>query len=83
MRGIEHPEISMALTTGYPSNDYSEYETHVEDHPTEDEMGSEIKPGDRYFVINEGDKLGEVVLLEDNVEDFLIERLEAKAYTAK
>lgn len=49
----------------------------VEDHPVEDFSGTEILSGDIYF------KIGEVIVLDSNIEDFLIERLNAKVYIAK
>ena len=82
MRDIEHPQTSIALTTGYPSKDYSNYEKneieHVEDHPTEDMFGTEIAPGDGYFITPSGQVIDSV-----NVEDYLIEVVGCEAFIAK
>lgn len=48
----------------------------VVDYPIEDFTGTEIKSGDTYFLVK-----GEIVL-ESNIEDFLIERFCAKSYQA-
>lgn len=49
----------------------------VEDYPTEDMFGSEIRSGDHYYLI------GHLVLLDSNVEDYLIEVSHAKVRKAK
>jgi len=80
MRDIEHPDIAMTIATGYPTQEHSDWEIKqelVEDPPTEDACGSEIKSGDQYF-----EHAGFVVLV-DNLEDFFIEVLGAKPLTAK
>lgn len=77
MRDIEHPEISLALTTGYPTKAHSDYEARTEDYPVEDACGTEIKSGDQYF---EHDGF---VVLVDNLEDFYIEVLGLTVKTAK
>ena len=83
MSEIEHPQISMAMATGYPTKAYSDYETqkeieHVEDHPVEDMFGTDIIPGDGYFIDPEGR-----VIYANNIEDYLIETLNCVAFVAK
>ena len=83
MRDIEHPQISMAIATGYPTQAHSEHESrqeieHVEDHPVEDMFGTEIQPGDGYFVTPSGQVIDSV-----NVEDYLIEVVGCEAFIAK
>ena len=83
MRDIEHPQISKAMATGYPTQAHSDYECeheikHVEDHPVEDMFGTEITPGDGYFVTPSGQIIDSV-----NVEDYLIEVVGCTAFIAK
>lgn len=48
----------------------------VEDYPTEDIFGTEILPGDTYF------KFGEVIVLSQNIDDYLLEHLNADVFKA-
>lgn len=77
-----HPEIERTVLTGYPSNDYLNYERSgslsIEDHPIEDMFGSEIQAGDSYFV----DEQLNVVLLE-NMRDYLQAEIGTVFYEAK
>lgn len=78
MSGIEHPSITMARETGYPTREHSEHEVARENnHPIEDSFGTEIQSGDKYFVI------GDSIVLEDNVDDYLIEVLAAEPKQAE
>jgi len=82
MRDIEHPQITQAIATGYPTKEYSDYEKneieHVEDHPVEDMFGTEIVPGDGYFIDSNG-----LVIFANNIEDYLIEVVGCEAFIAK
>lgn len=83
MADIEHPEITMARATGYATREEVERELaneieHIEDHPVEDMFGTEICPGDGYFILTDGQVVDAV-----NVEDYLIEILKAQAFIAK
>lgn len=49
----------------------------VEDYPTEDIFGTEIIPGDTYF------KFGEIIVLAQNIDDYLLEHLNVKVLKAK
>ncbi|WP_083671642.1 hypothetical protein [Viridibacillus sp. FSL H7-0596] len=78
MADIEHPSITMACATGYPTRQHSEHEMAREnDHSIEDSFGTEIQSGDKYFVI------GDSIVLEDNIEDYLIEVLNAEPKQAE
>lgn len=76
------PEIERTVLTGYPSNDYLNFERSgnfsIEYHPVEDMFGSEIQAADSYFV----DEQQNVVLLE-NMRDYLQTELGAVFYEAK
>lgn len=48
----------------------------VEDYPTEDIFGTEIIPGDTYF------KFGEIIVLAQNIDDYLLEHLNADVFKA-
>lgn len=48
----------------------------VEDYPTEDVFGTEILPGDTYF------KFGEIIVLSQNIDDYILEHLNADVFKA-
>lgn len=78
MADIEHPSITMARATEYPTRNHSEHEMASENnYPIEDSFGTEIHSGDKYFVI------GDSIVLEDNIEDYLIEVLNAEPKQAE
>jgi hypothetical protein len=64
LRDLEHPSITQANKTGY-ANVFAQPE-----HFGNDAMGHEILTGDSYIELPNGD-----LLLESNLEDFLIENL--------
>ena len=72
---MDHPQIEKTMLTGYPTKEHLDFEK--EDHPIEDFSGTELQTGDRYFQIDDD------IIYEENVEDYLIERLGARAYVAK
>ena len=79
---MNHPDVERCMLTGYPVEDArfesSEISIEVEnDHPIEDHFGSEIQTGDIWFE----DKVGRVVL-QDNMEDYLIEVVGAEFFKA-
>ncbi|MFC4712267.1 YqaI family protein [Planococcus dechangensis] len=79
---MHHPDVERCMLTGYPVTDSrfesSEISIEVEnDHPIEDHFGSEIQSGDTWFE----DKAGRVVL-QDNMEDYLIEVVGAEFFKA-
>ena len=83
MSEIEDPRIAFTNATGYPTIEEVKSDTaneiqHVEDHPVEDMFGTEICPGDGYFILANGQVIDAV-----NVEDYLIEILKAEAFIAK
>lgn len=83
MSEIDDPRISFTNATGYSTNEEVKRDTakeiqHVEDHPVEDMFGTEICPGDGYFILTDGQVVDAV-----NVEDYLIEILKAEAFIAK
>ncbi|RLJ90157.1 YqaI family protein [Planococcus citreus] len=79
---MNHPDVERCMLTGYPVTDArfekSEISIEVEnDYPIEDHFGSEIQTGDTWFE----DKAGRVVL-QDNMEDYLIEVVGAEFFKA-
>lgn len=83
MRDIEHPQITRTIATGYPTREHSEHEVlqeikHVEDYPQSDMFGTEIRPGDGYFIAPNGDVVDAV-----NIEDYLIEVVGCNVFIAK
>lgn len=83
MSEIEDPRIAFTNATGYSTIEEVKRETtkeiqHVEDHPVEDMFGTEIHPGDGYFILPNGQVVDAV-----NVEDYFIEILKAVAFIAK
>jgi hypothetical protein len=64
MPDLEHPDITRVNKTGYP-NLVSQPE-----HWGDDAFGDEILMGDSYIELPNGE-----VLLEDNLEDYLIENM--------
>ena len=68
---IEHPVITRTMETGY-ANMISQPE-----HVAVDVMGDEVLVGDSIIELN-----GEIIL-ESNLEDYLIERLGAQYKTAE
>jgi len=80
---MEHPQITHAMATGYATQEEVEREVandieHVEDHPVEDMFGTEIDPGDGYFIDGNG-----LVIYAGNAEDYLIEVVGCEAFIAK
>jgi hypothetical protein len=63
---IEHPMIMQINRTGYPKGIHEQPE-----HFGIDAMGDEILVGDSIVV----DPTNDEIILEDNLEDYLIERL--------
>jgi len=49
----------------------------VEDHPIEDMFGTEIQEGDTYYV------LGDQVVLDQNMDDYILEILKGEIHQAK
>lgn len=49
----------------------------VEDYPIEDMYGTEIQKGDIYYIF------GELVVLESNLDDYLMEHLKGEMILAK
>lgn len=83
MSEIEDPRIAFTNATGYSTieevkRDIANEIQHVEDHPIEDMFGTEIRPGDGYFILADGQVVDAV-----NVEDYLIEIVKAQAFIAK
>jgi hypothetical protein len=63
---LEHPMVTQINRTGYPKE--------IQDQPEHfgiDAMGDEILVGDSIVV----DPTNDEIILEDNLEDYLIERL--------
>lgn len=71
MPDLEHPDITRANRTGY-TNEVAQAE-----HFGTDVMDHEILVGDDYIELPNGE-----LLLESNLEDYLIEHLEWKFKTA-
>jgi hypothetical protein len=63
---MEHPMITQINRTGYPKGNQEQPE-----HFGIDAMGDEILVGDSIVV----DPTNDEIILEDNLEDYLIERL--------
>jgi len=83
MQEVEDPRIAFTNSTGYSTIEEVKSEAakeipHIEDHPIEDMFGTEICPGDGYFILADGQVVDAV-----NVEDYLIEILKAQAFIAK
>ena len=70
--GIEHPEVTQAIKTGYPNM------VAQTEHFGTDLTGEEILAGDSYIELPDGE-----LLLESNIEDYLIENLGWTFKTAK
>lgn len=70
MNMLEHPEITRTMRTGYPNM------IAQPEHAGIDYFGTEIFPGDDVVEID-----GELVL-QDNLQKYLVEFYGAKFYTA-
>ena len=64
MKDIEHPDITQARKTGYPNM------VAQPEHFGTDIYGDEIVVGEDYIELPDGE-----LLLESNLEDYLIEKL--------
>ena len=71
MKDIEHPDITQARKTGYPNM------VAQPEHFGTDIKGDEIVVGDSYIELPCGE-----LLLESNLEDYLIENLGFRYKTA-
>lgn len=74
MRDIEHPDVTQAQRTGYPKVQMAAQPKHY----GTDIYGSEILAGDAIIFLPNGE-----ILLEENLEDYLIEYIGAVFETAK
>ncbi|MCM3242721.1 hypothetical protein M3598_08180 [Cytobacillus oceanisediminis] len=74
MRDIEHPDVTQAQRTGYPKVQMAAQPKHC----GTDIYGSEILAGDAIILLPNGE-----ILLEENLEDYLIEYIGAVFKTAK
>ena len=74
MREIEHPDVTQAQRTGYPKVQVVAQPKHC----GTDIYGSEILAGDAIILLPNGE-----ILLEENLEDYLIEYIGAVFKTAK
>ncbi|QOK28034.1 hypothetical protein IIE26_05015 [Cytobacillus oceanisediminis] len=74
MRDIEHPDVTRAQITGYPKVLMATQPKHC----GTDIYDSEILAGDAIIVLPNGE-----IVLEENLEDYLIEHLGFQFKTAK